>query len=498
MLDAVMLVLRETLEAALFISLLMALGSHLALSKRWTLFAIPLGLCASWILSRMAGPIAEAFDGSGQELVNGALYLAAILCFIALNALLVPVILRGRDDARDTRPARIDGIAFKTLLVTIVSCSMAREGSEVWIYLSSFAGKPSAWSAAVTGGLIGTGIGLSLCALVYYAFSFMRPKRFLPLFLGLTTLVVGGLSMQLAKQGLQVGWLDSGKSLWDSSWLVSERSWFGEFLHALFGYDANPDLTQAIFYFGALTAMAACLAWQLWAFKRRTGVLAFLALSAMLPTPLIAATHGIYHPYVNTHEREIEYGITWRGIGDDAVSLQRASLAYAWTDNFSTELYLLSEFATHDQPRARAYEFEARWQLTEQGEYSSDWGLLLEVEAGAGQDRHEISAGVLWEKELGQRWVAAANGMLEYEFGSDVRDEFETAFRGQLRYLLSPAFEPAVEIYLDDTDYAIGPVALGAYRLAAGRQLRWEVGLYFGINEATPSLSLRSGVEFEF
>lgn len=211
-----------------------------------------------------------------------------------------------------------------------------------------------------------------------------------------------------------------------------------------------------------------------------------------------AATSGVYHPYVNAHEREVEYGVTWRGIGDDAVSLQRASVGYAWTDNLSTELYLLSEFATHDRARTRGVELEVRWQLTEQGEYASDWGLLLELETGAGVDRHEIGTGVLWEKELGHRWVAAANALVEYEFGGDIENEFETAFRGQLRYMQHPAFEPALEIYLDDTDYALGPAVLGAHRLSAGRQIRWEVGVYVGIDAATPSVSARTNLEFEF
>ena len=211
-----------------------------------------------------------------------------------------------------------------------------------------------------------------------------------------------------------------------------------------------------------------------------------------------ADTGGVYHPYINAHEREVEYGVTWRGIGDDAPSLQRASIGYAWTDNFTTELYVLSEFATQDRARTRAYELEARWQLTEQGEYASDWGLLIEAEAGADSDRHEVSVGILWEKELGGRWVAAANALVEYEFGNAVDNQFETAFRGQLRYLIRPGFEPAIELYLDDTDYALGPVALGAQRIAAGKQLRWQAGLYFAIDADTPSVSVRTGIEFEF
>lgn len=61
--------------------------------------------------------------------------------------------------------------------------------------------------------------------------------------------------MQLAKLGAQIGWVDSGPALWDTNWVVSERSWLGQLLHALFGYDANPDAAQAAFYFVSLGAV---------------------------------------------------------------------------------------------------------------------------------------------------------------------------------------------------------------------------------------------------
>lgn len=256
MLDAVLLVLREVLEAVLFVSLLLALGTHLGLRARWAAVAVPLGLLASWALSEAARPLSAAFDGTGQELANALLYAAAIAAFTALATLVVPHV------RSETAPAPRTAAALRGLFVAIVACSMAREGSEVWIYLSSFAGAPTALSAAITGGLIGAGIGLSLGALVYYAFSFLPRRLFLQWFLLLAALVVGGLSMQLARQGLQAGWLESGRALWDTSSLVSEPSWTGQLLHALIGYDANPDLTQALFYFGALALLGLGTGWR--------------------------------------------------------------------------------------------------------------------------------------------------------------------------------------------------------------------------------------------
>lgn len=225
-----------------------------------------------------------------------------------------------------------------------------------------------------------------------------------------------------------------------------------------------------------------------------------LALLAALAWPAWAqsATPGVTHPYVNLGERELEYGLVWRDLDRGDVTLQRASFGYAFRDDLAVELYLLSEFPAHEDARARAYEVEVRWQLTEQGEYASDWGLIFEAERGADRDRHEVAAGVLWEKELAHRWVAAANGLVEYEFGNDVENEFEATLRAQLRYLRHPAFEPALELYLDDMDRALGPAMLGMARLSAGRKLRWEGGLYFGLDRDTPATTLRAGIELEF
>jgi hypothetical protein len=228
----------------------------------------------------------------------------------------------------------------------------------------------------------------------------------------------------------------------------------------------------------------------------REVVLALLLLGA--PFAAGAATDGVYHPYVNQGERELEYGLAWRGIGDDAVTLQRASFGHAPTDDVAVELYVVSDAPGDDGSRARAAELEVRWQLTEQGEYASDWGLLFEAETGYDGGHREVAAGVLWEKELGNRWVAAANGIVEYEFGAAVDNEFETAFRGQLRRLVRPTLEPALEVYLDDEDYAAGPALLGARRLGVGRIVRWELGLLFGLDAKTPARTLRASLEFEF
>ena len=230
----------------------------------------------------------------------------------------------------------------------------------------------------------------------------------------------------------------------------------------------------------------------------KSSISSILLLSATTALPVYAEMDRVYHPYVEQSERELEYGFTLRDIKGENELLNRAGIGYAWNDKIFTELYLLTESITHEGEKVRGYEIEVKWQITEQGEYWADWGLLLEAGTARDISSHEIAVGVLWEKEISNRWVAAANVIAEYEYGRDITDEFETALRAQLRYRYSAAIEPAFEFYLDDQDWAAGPALMGTVKLSGRKQMRWELGLLFGLDQATPESSLRGGIEFEF
>lgn len=243
MVDAVLLVLREVLEAALMFSLLLALSRQYELRLVWSLWALLIGVLGSWFLAHNASTIADALEGTGQEILNAGLYALVALSFMLLALMLMPHLYK---------KAALHRLKLPLIFVIIVSFSLMREGAEVWIYLSSFTQQPDALTSALIGAIIGTGIGLSLGAITYYLLVFMRRHYFLPTFLIIATLLTGGLSMQIAKQLLQIGLLDSAEPLWDSSFIVAEQSWLGELLYALLGYDAQPTPIQIIFYGAAI------------------------------------------------------------------------------------------------------------------------------------------------------------------------------------------------------------------------------------------------------
>jgi hypothetical protein len=228
----------------------------------------------------------------------------------------------------------------------------------------------------------------------------------------------------------------------------------------------------------------------------------FSALSVLVCTLFLgvqaqAEMNRLYQPYVEQGERELEYGATWRNVGDDYLLLQRMGVGYAWAERISTEVYLLTESMAAGGEKLRGYEAELKWQLTEQGEYWADWGLLFEAGSTRDTHQHELAVTLLMAKDLGS-WVGTLNTIVEYEFGSAIESEFETALRAQIRYRYRPAIEPALEFYWSEQDVGAGPMISGVQKLATYKQLRWELAWIFGLNQETPKHSLRLGVEFEF
>ena len=209
----------------------------------------------------------------------------------------------------------------------------------------------------------------------------------------------------------------------------------------------------------------------------------------------------IYHPYVQPHEKEFE----WRLIlqdghqNSDRQNVVRNRFAYgqSFNDRWFSEVYLIAEKNNDQQLKITAIELETLWQITEQGEYGADFGLLVELEHEIDNDISEISTAFLIEKEWG-KWSATSNLYLIYEWGKRIQNEFETAASLQVKYRYSKAVEPAIELYASEFSKGMGPVLLGGLRLGGRKKLKWEAGLIFGLNKVTPDRTARFLIEFEF
>ncbi len=230
----------------------------------------------------------------------------------------------------------------------------------------------------------------------------------------------------------------------------------------------------------------------------------FISASGIIHSPIICSDGSfidkVYHPYVQPHEKEFE----WRGSVHkdpdqlkDNIQQYRFAYGQSLNERWFAEIYLIGEKNQEQDFKLSAIELEALWQLTEQGEYDQDWGMLFEIEHEWDNDVSEVSSALLIEQQWG-KWVATANLYLIYEWGSKIDNELETAMALQGRYRYSKAIEPAIEFYSSDTSEGIGPVLLGSFKLSGRKQIRWEAGVIFGLDNETADQTFKLLLEFEF
>jgi hypothetical protein len=208
----------------------------------------------------------------------------------------------------------------------------------------------------------------------------------------------------------------------------------------------------------------------------------------------------IYHPYVQLLEREIEYTGRYQHDKDTAIESgfrHRLGYGQSLSDTIFVEAYIIAEDSYGESSKVEAFELELKWQLTEQGEFDNDWGLLFELENEREDNIWEASTTLIALHEW-EQWILTNNFSVIYEAGSAIDNEFEVAYSGQLRYRNTASFEPAIELFQSQDTSAIGPMATGLVRLGGGKKLFWEFGVLIGVNNDTPDTNWKLNLEYEF
>jgi high-affinity iron transporter len=245
LLTSVVLILQETLEAALLISILAVITRLSGHRLWWAPIGMMAGLVMALVYASNISEISEWFDYTGQERTNALLQFSIAASIIALAAL-------------PFQPSRTRW--FTMLCVLTVSLAITREGSEIALYLGGFLGQPDRVQPVLSGSAIGFGIGVSIGFLVYYGLLALGEPTSRRITLVLLALFCGNMLSQAALQLIQADVLHGGTALWDTTSLLSEDSLVGRLLYVFIGYESTPASGQVIAYAVGAAAVLG-LAW---------------------------------------------------------------------------------------------------------------------------------------------------------------------------------------------------------------------------------------------
>ena len=70
--------------------------------------------------------------------------------------------------------------------------------------------------------------------------------------------------------------------------------------------------------------------------------------------------------------------------------------------------------------------------------------------------------------------------------------------RAQAKYRYAADFEPAHELFLAEDTKAFESAIMDIRRFSAGRKLKWEIGVAFGLDSDSADETARATLEFEF
>lgn len=210
----------------------------------------------------------------------------------------------------------------------------------------------------------------------------------------------------------------------------------------------------------------------------------------------VAGVDKIYNPYVEEGETEIEARAVHQFDDTDQHKI-RLGAGYGINSFWFVEGYVIGEKESGDAFDISDVEIESKFQLTEQGRYWVDVGLLTELERAIGKNVWEFKAGPLFAKQI-KNWVVTTNFLMEKKFGPDnTQRGVELLGAMQVKYLMSPSLQPAVEYYADEEQHALGLALVGKTRWGK-TPVKWELGALGGLNDNTPDFNLRWLIEWEF
>src|SRR5471030_2632113 len=237
MLGALIIVFREVIEAGLIVGIVLAATRGVAGRGRWVSIGIGGGVAGAAVVAMFAGVISEAFQGAGQELFNACILGVAVVMLMWHNAWMAR---HGREIAAEMKSigtAVSEGAKPLTALAIVVGLAVLREGSEVVLFLYGIFASGTSGNALLLGGVLGIACGAAFTALTYFGLLAI-PNRYI---FSVTSWLIALLAAGMAAQSVQflnnAGFAeDLGRTVWDTSWILSEGSLLGKLLHTLIGY----------------------------------------------------------------------------------------------------------------------------------------------------------------------------------------------------------------------------------------------------------------------
>lgn len=254
MLNALIVVYRESFEALLIVGLLYSFLVRQGASPKAfqvMIFGVLGGLALSGLLAAGLHFAESEFEGKALELFQFGM---VVLAVVLITHMCIWMRVHGR-----TLKSELEQEASRSLqtgkllsLGLLTAIAVGREGSETVIFLYGLMAE--SFQAGNTLPFMGMALaGLFLGFVTWYAFQkgfhYFSQRAYFTFSTVLLFVTAGSMVMAIAAKIIEFDWIQFGRAeLWDSSWLLSSDSKFGSIMQLLTGYQDRPSAFSISLY----------------------------------------------------------------------------------------------------------------------------------------------------------------------------------------------------------------------------------------------------------
>jgi high-affinity iron transporter len=253
-----LVVFRECLEIALLLGIILAVTKQLEKSRIYTIAGIMLGTVSAALFAFFTRSISVSFSGMGDEIFNSGIILLTVILIGWTVIWMQGYGVKVKHELKDLSSKISSGDSSYIMLVLIVAATILREGMEIILLVYSISSVEIIDSNSyILGLLIGMSSGFALGITIYLGLIKLASQQHIfRISTILLTLIAGGFAAEAAGILTSAGVITVlTDQIWDSSWLISDRSIYGKFLKVIAGYIARPNGLQVVFYVGTIASI---------------------------------------------------------------------------------------------------------------------------------------------------------------------------------------------------------------------------------------------------
>jgi len=250
MFSSLLITLREGLEAALIIGIILGYLSKVDQKQLYKHIFIGtgLGVLASIFAAVMFNIFAGGFEGKAEQIFEGIVLLVAVLI---LTTMILWMNKQSKNLGSDIR-VKIDAAIGKSQiwgLISLAFISVFREGIEIVLFMNAAVVNSSAENSLI-GGVLGLIIALTVAWIIFKTTATLNLKKFFQLTGAFIIFIAAGMLAGSIHEFEEAGIFPIIiEHVWDINNFLDEKGTVGSFLKAIFGYNGNPSIVEVLAYF---------------------------------------------------------------------------------------------------------------------------------------------------------------------------------------------------------------------------------------------------------